>query len=216
MSESSRSIDARGLACPQPVVLAKKALDEGGFDILEMIVDGPSARENVSRFALHAGHAVESVKEGEKGAAMIRIRRAAGTSAEMAERAQAAASTCPDGEAKAPIGAEAAPTIFISSDRVGSGDEELGALLMKGFIGTILEASPLPARLIFMNGGVRLTVEDSASLPSLKKLEEFGVEILACGTCLEFYKIKEKLAVGRVSNMFEISSLLLKGPTFSL
>jgi selenium metabolism protein YedF len=216
MNESSRSIDARGLACPQPVVLAKKALEEGGFEILEMVVDGPSARENVTRFALHAGHALESVKEGEGGAATIRIRRTAGAVAEKAERALAAASTCPDGEAKAPIGAEGASTIFISSDRVGSGDEELGALLMKGFIGTLLEASPLPARLIFMNGGVRLAVEGSASLPNLKKLEELGVEILACGTCLDFYKIKEKLAAGRISNMFEISGLLLKGPTFSL
>jgi selenium metabolism protein YedF len=216
MSGSSRSIDARGLACPQPVVLAKKALEEGGFEILEMIVDGPSARENVTRFALHAGHAVESVEEGERGAATIRIRRRAGVSVEKAEQAQAAAATCPDGETKAPIGAVGTPTIFISSDRIGSGDDELGALLMKGFIGTLLEASPLPARLILMNGGVRLAVEDSASLPNLKKLEELGVEILACGTCLDFYKIKEKLAAGRISNMFEISSLLLKGPTFSL
>jgi selenium metabolism protein YedF len=214
MSGSTKTIDARGLPCPQPVVLAKKALEEGGFDILEMIVDGPSARENVTRFAAHAGHAVEGVKEGEKGAATIRIRRAEGASAERAAQAQATDSACPEGEALG--GAGEARTIFISSERIGSGDDELGALLMKGFIGTLLEASPLPARLIFMNGGVRLAIEGSASLPNLKKLEGLGVEILACGTCLDFYKIKEKLGVGRVSNMFEISSLLLKGSTFSL
>jgi selenium metabolism protein YedF len=216
MSESIRSIDARGLACPQPVVLAKKALEEGGFEILQMIVDGPSARENVTRFAVHAGHAVESVKEGEKGAATIRIRRAATIAS--SERASTPAANAARPEPSAAVSPEAnqARTIFISSDRIGSGDDELGALLMKGFIGTLLEASPLPDRLIFMNGGVRLAVEGSSSLSNLKKLEEQGMEILSCGTCLDFYKIKDKLAVGRVSNMFEISGLLLNGKTFSL
>jgi selenium metabolism protein YedF len=203
MNESVERIDARGLACPQPVVVAKKALEEGGFDILEVLVDGPTARENVTRFAVHAGHSVDSIEDS-GGGSTIRIRRAGGSSAASAAAIETAAAF--------PLGAT---TVFLSYDRIGSGDDELGALLMRGFLAAIAEASPLPGRIILMNGGVRLAAEGSAALAGLAKLEELGVEILACGTCLDFYKIKDKLSVGRVSNMFEISGLLLKGPTLS-
>lgn len=204
MNESVKKIDARGLACPQPVVVAKKALEEGGFDILEVLVDGPTARENVTRFAVHAGHSVEDVEDS-GGESTIRVRRAGGASATSAAAPEAAAAS--------PLGAT---TVFIPSDRIGSGDDELGALLMRGFLSALAEASPLPGRVILMNGGVRLAAEGSAALTGLAKLAELGVEILACGTCLDFYKIKDKLAVGRVSNMFEISGLLLEGKTLSL
>lgn len=195
MSGSIKRIDARGLACPQPVVLTKKALEEGGFDILEVTVDGPTAKENVSRYAAHSGHEAEAI-DGEGGSATIKIRprapsREASTSSE-------------------------ATTLFISSDKIGSGDEELGALLMRGFIKTLIEATSLPARIILMNSGVRLAVEGSPVLESLSALAARGVEILACGTCLDFYKLKERLAAGRVSNMFEISGFLLEGRTLSL
>ena len=208
MSESIRKIDAKGLACPQPVVFAKKALEEGGFELLEITVDGASARENVSRFATHSGHAVESIRDAE-GVSTIVIRR--NPSAEGA----APEPRCEDEEATVPASRSAA-TVFISSDKLGSGNDELGSLLMRGFISALAEASPLPTRIILMNGGVRLAVEDSAALSGLAKLVGLGVEILACGTCLDFYKIKDKLAVGRVSNMFEISGLLLEGKTLSL
>ena len=215
MSESIRSIDTRGLACPQPVVAAKKALEEGGFDILEIVVDGPSARENVARFAARAGHAVEGIEDA-GAASTIRIRRKAEAGTAEAAQGGKAASSDPSEAASVSANASRARTVFVSSDAIGSGDAELGALLMRGFIATLLEATPLPERIILMNAGVRLAVEGSASLSSLGKLAELGVEILACGTCLDFYGIKDKLAVGRVSNMFEISLFLLEGPTLSM
>ena len=94
--------------------------------------------------------------------------------------------------------------------------DELGRILMRNFVYSLARGEKMPAALLFMNGGVRLAVEDSAALSGLAKLVGLGVEILACGTCLDFYKIKDKLAVGRVSNMFEISGLLLEGKTLSL
>jgi selenium metabolism protein YedF len=204
MSESVKRIDARGLACPGPVVEAKKALETGGFELLEVLVDGPTAKENVSRFAAYAGHKVEGIVDDD-GASTIRIRPSASGSADAAGPVKAAA-----------LGTAAAETIFIASNQIGAGSDELGSLLMRGYLKTLIEAPKLPKRIIFMNGGVRLVAEGSDSHESLAKLAELGVEIIACGTCLDYYKLKEKLAVGRVSNMFEISSFLLAGPSLSL
>jgi selenium metabolism protein YedF len=203
MSESIRRIDAKGLPCPQPLILAKKALEEGGFELLEIVVDNDSARENVSRFAEHEGHSVEAV-ETVAGVTTIRIRRGD----------RAAAPGVAAGAALSP--GKATATVFIASAAIGSGNEELGALLIKGFLSTLLETSPLPERIIFMNGGVKLATEGSASLDKLALLAERGVEILSCGTCLDFYKLKDKLAVGRVSNMFEIAGFLMQGSVLSL
>ncbi len=205
MSDLIKKIDARGLPCPEPVIATKKALESGGYEILEIVVDGPSARENVTRFAAHSGHKVDGLRD-EGAVSTIRIRYKTG------EAAMAAPASDKD---KRPEGS-AVSTILITSDAIGSGDDELGALLMRGFISTLIEASKLPERLILMTGGVRLAIEDSASLGNLSKLSALGVEILSCGTCLDFYRVKDKLAVGRTSNMFEISEILLRGSTIGL
>lgn len=217
MSGSTKRIDARGLPCPQPVVLTKKAIEEGGFDILEVRVDGPTARQNVTRFATHGGYAAEAV-DGEGGASTIRIRpSAASTAAPASTNAPAAAGTpALETSSHGANGGAVADTLFVSSDKIGSGADELGELLMRGFIKTLLEAKSLPKRIIFMNSGVRLAVEGSPSVESLIALSTRGVEVLACGTCLDYYGLKDKLAAGRVSNMFEISGFLLEGKTLSL
>jgi selenium metabolism protein YedF len=193
--------------------MTKKALDENGFETLEVLVDGPTAKENVSRFATHAGHAVEAI-DGADGSSTIRIRvgKAAGTPGGAAP--SPAASTT-EAQADALCGASAT-TVFISSDKIGSGDDELGSLLMRGFLRTISESGERPARIILMNSGVKLALDESTALSSLRALAAASVEILACGTCLDFYKVKDKLAVGRVSNMLEISGFLLEGRTLSV
>lgn len=202
MSESRKVIDARGLACPEPVVLAKKAIEEGGFEILEVLVDNDSARENVLRYASHVHLAAAHV--GSEGASQrIEIRAAA---------AESPAAPIP---APAPA-SEAGVTILLSANTIGRGDDELGALLMRGFTYALAEGESLPARVILMNSGIRLGIEGSESLANLKKLGERGVDIAACGTCLEFYGLKGKLAVGRVSNMYEIAACLQAGRTLSL
>jgi selenium metabolism protein YedF len=87
---------------------------------------------------------------------------------------------------------------------------------MKGFIYALAEADGTPKRMVFMNSGVRLCVEGSPSLDDLKRLEAKGVELLSCGTCLDYLHLKDKLAIGRISNMYEISGLLLEGRTLAL
>jgi selenium metabolism protein YedF len=204
MSGSTRRIDAKGLPCPQPVVLAKKALEEGGFELLEILVDNDAARENVARFAEHGGHSVEAV-ETANGVSTIRIRRS---------ESVGATSAAAQSEARPRDGG--VETVFISRATIGSGNDELGALLMKGFVSTLLELPPLPDRIIFMNGGVALAVEGSPCLGQLSALAERGIEILSCGTCLDFYKIKDKLAVGKITNMLEISGFLMRGSVLSM
>ena len=92
-----------------------------------------------------------------------------------------------------------------SADHMGEGDEELGRILIKGFIFALTQQDHLPSTILFYNGGARLTCEDSASLEDLKNLASLGVEILTCGTCLNHYGLTDKLAVGDVTNMYVIT-----------
>jgi len=217
MKESRRTLDARGLACPGPVIMLKKALEEGGGDILDVVVDNAAARENVSRFAARSGCALLSVQE-EQGIFTLSIEPGAkggaiahpvpGKEADKEERPMEA-STC---DAEGAAGA----TVLIASDRLGRGADELGALLLKGFIYALAEADVAPRRIVFMNSGVRVSTEGSVSLPDLARLSGRGVEILSCGTCLDYYGVKDKLAVGRISNMYEIAGFLLEGRTLAI
>ena len=201
-----RTVDARGHACPQPVILTRKALAEGGFALLEVVVDDASSRENVVRFASYAHCVVEKVEE-EGAVSRILIRPLAMDVAEPARVFARPGPSAPE------FPAAKNETVFISAGGIGGGDEHLAGLLMRAFLYTLTEAETLPVRIILMNGGVRLAVEGSESLINLARLAERGVEILACGTCLEFYQLKDALAVGRVSNMYEIAGLLLQGTT---
>lgn len=217
MSESRRTLDARGLACPGPVIMLKKALEEGGSDILDILVDNAAARENVSRYASHSGSTVLSVRE-DSGSFEISIRpgRDGGVSPRPVAESGSDKVTEPieaeSGDARGAAGA----TVLIASDRLGKGADELGALLLKGFIYALAEADIPPRRIVFMNSGVKVSTEGSVSLADLGRLSGKGVEILSCGTCLDYYGLKEKLAVGRISNMYEIAAFLLEGRTLAV
>ena len=211
MSDTRRTIDARGQACPQPVILTRKALVEGGFDLLEVIVDDASSRENVVRFVGYANCVVEGIEEAGP-VSRILIRPAAGVPAGPGPERVFAKPAPAAPEAPA---ADAA-TVFISSAGIGTGDEGLAALLMRGFLYTLTESEILPARIILMNGGVRLAVDGADAVVNLQRLVHQGVEVLACGTCLEFYRLKDQLAVGRITNLYEIATLVFQGRTVSL
>lgn len=183
-----KKIDARGLACPQPVVLTKNALDEIEEGIVEVTVDNEPASENIARLASNSGCNVEITKEGENY--IVRIKKKKESQKE--ER-----------EEKKTI------SVFVSSNTMGRGDDKLGKILIRAFFPTLLETEPQPNKLIFMNSGVKLTVEGSEVIDPLKKIENEGIEILVCGTCLDFYNIKDKIKVGCISNMFEIVDSLL-------
>ena len=205
MNPICRSVDARGLPCPQPVILARKALAEGGFDTLEITVDDLASRENLLKFALYAQCQVEE-RALEGGATLLR----------MSPQGPTAATPLPAPAFRPSPEAAGAATLVITSDGIGQGDPELARLLMRGFLYTLTEAEQLPQRLIFMNSGVKLAVTGSDSLANLGKLGERGVELLACGTCLEFYGLTASLAVGSLTNMYEIAGHLLAGAAVSL
>jgi len=184
-----KEIDCRGMACPQPVVTTKKALDESGVKEFILIVDNPAARENVERFAQSQGAMVDVEEKGNDFYLRIQKRSACDVAGSV-QRAEKV-------------------VVYINSNLLGVGEEALGAILMRAFLKVLLELKPVPSKLIFINSGVRLTSEGSEVLATLQALSEKGVGILSCGTCLDFYGLKEKLKVGIVSNMYDIAQSLL-------
>lgn len=179
-------VDARGLACPTPVVLTKKALEEA--DEVQVIVDNPTAKENVSRMARSQGCEVRE-EERQDGIYLFLKRRETTRGPEVR-----------------PAGSQ---VLVIASDSMGRGEEELGRILMRALLHTMGEVTPRPQRIIFFNTGVKLVVEGSDALEDLKALEGQGVEILVCSTCLNYFGLTEKVRVGRASNMYEIAETLL-------
>jgi selenium metabolism protein YedF len=182
-----KEIDARGLACPQPVLLTKKELDEGREGTFRVLVDSEVARENVKRFAESEGCSVQVRQEGDR----FEVRVAKGSVAENEEAKRHGAV----------VGDE---VVLICTDVLGKGDARLGAILMKAFLNALVDADPAPKKLMFLNEGVRLTTAGSEVLDVLGEFQRRGVGLFSCGTCLEYYQLKDALKVGEVTNMFEI------------
>jgi selenium metabolism protein YedF len=200
-----KSIDAKGLACPQPVILCRKAIAEADLDEIELIVDNEAARQNVIRFLKFTG-AVEPAVASRGPVHSI----SALVTAAMREKARgaSAAPACED-EPQGAATQFAAKTIFLSSDQIGRGDEALGRLLVRGLLHTLGELDRPPRSLVLMNSGVRLAAEREETIELLKKIESRGVEILVCGTCLDYFHLLDSLRAGRVSNMYEITERFL-------
>lgn len=193
-----KSIDGRTLPCPQPVIKVKQAFDEGGFSQLEVLVDNQAAVENITRFVENSGNSIISLTEDEE----IRTILIENNSFNGETEAK------PEGQISEKEGAKGATNIFINSATVGSGDEKLGLKLMEAFVYSLTEIDKKPAHILMMNSGVKVATEGSPSVDNLRDLAESGVEILVCGACLDYYGIKDKLEVGRISNMYEIATIL--------
>ena len=187
------TVNAMGDNCPIPVIKTKKAMQElTGPETIEVLVDNETAVQNVTKMAQSSGGEVSSEKLGEKEyKIIIKMQGAPESAAEEAE-----VSCTPDRRDNL--------VVVVSSDRMGSGNDELGKVLMKSFIFAETQLDTLPKTMLFYNGGATLTTEGSDSLEDLKSLEAQGVEIMTCGTCLDYYGLKEKLAVGSVTNMYSI------------
>jgi len=186
----SIELDARGLNCPIPVVRTKKALEGMEEGDLTVVIERPEGCQNVQRFAESQGCRV-TVDEKE-GLFYIHIHK--------------------EKTAQSVLPKQSKDVVFITTDRLGTGDQQLGEILMKAFLNTVWDAEPKPAKLLFLNDGVRLTTEGSEVLESLRLLEKAGVGIFSCGTCLEYYQLKNKLKVGLVTNMYDtVDSLLSAG-----
>jgi selenium metabolism protein YedF len=186
-------VDCRGLACPQPVIQSKKAMAQA--DRVTTIVDNEAAVQNVSRMAEKEGYAV-AVERKEDGIYLsLSKERVTGET-------MPAASGAKEGD-------QGPTVVLVASDGIGRGDDELGAILIRSFLHTLNEVEPLPDTIVFLNAGVKLTVEGSPVLEDLATLAQKGVGILACGTCLGHFGLKDKLAVGEISNMYSIAETLL-------
>lgn len=186
-------VDARGLPCPEPVIKTRNAMRQGR-DVL-VIVDNETARKNVTRMAEKAGATVDAERRDDG----IYLRIVPGTEAE-----PGSAPGTKDG------GSGNGTVLVVPGEQMGRGDDaELGEILVRAFFHTLGEVKPMPDTIIFFNSGVRLVVEDSPVVEDLRTLAEDGVEILACGTCLDHYDLKDEIAVGVVSNMYTIAETLL-------
>ena len=240
-------IDAKGKPCPQPVILAMRAL--GGLkdgDTLQVQVDNEAAVENLKRMAQKNGAAVQvkadganwtveivpvdsaaadvgagsaDAVEGGAGSAdaadggagsadVAQAGQSAGKQAGQAALAQAGQSAEEQARQICAMPARGPVVVAVGSAEMGNGDPRLGRILMKSFLYSLTQLDELPQTVLFFNGGVRMTTEGSESLEDLKALESQGVEILSCGTCLDFYGLKDKLLVGGITNMYVIAQTM--------
>jgi selenium metabolism protein YedF len=186
-----KEIDARGLSCPAPVLHTRAALDAEKPGAIRVVVDNPAAQQNVKRFLESQGFETVLEKEGDDYAVVGKC----GPEPELGP-----------GPAKA-VNAETDMKkilVMCATDRMGFGDDELGRKLMVNFLRTLREMGPELWRLVFVNNGVKLAVEGSEVLKDLQELENGGVAILVCGTCLNHFNLLEKKQVGETTNMLDI------------
>ncbi|MGE5422691.1 MAG: sulfurtransferase-like selenium metabolism protein YedF [Ignavibacteriales bacterium] len=176
-------VDARGMACPYPVIMTKKALEHIDQGIIITLVDNQTAVENVRKFASSQGCDVE-VEEKNEGYYIHIEKSSAQTSTDLSEFDTG--------------------VILVTSQFLGQGDNELGKTLMKSFFFSLTQMHGLAGTIIFMNSGVALTTQGSEVLDHISNLEQSGMEVLSCGTCLDYYNLKNQLMAGKVTNMYTI------------
>ena len=181
-------VDAIGQVCPVPIIMTKNALKDIEEGQVEVSVDNRISLENLEKMSREMGYDYSVEESGEIFKIVINKMRESLDSKDDEENI----------------------VVVIDSLHMGKGDEELGKILMKGFIYTLSEMEVLPKTILFYNEGVKLAIEGAESLQDLKTLEKRGVEILSCGTCLNFYGITDKLRVGEVTNMYTIVERQMK------
>lgn len=187
------TIDCSGLSCPEPVLRTKEALTDHLTEDLLIIVDNVTARENVMRFIGSKGINAEYREKG--GSFHIYV--------------TGSKTVTNDIPVKVHPGESSGSVILITSDLLGQGSRELGQLLMRNFIYTLTRQDQAPRAIVFMNDGVKLSIDGSPVIEELEALIANGVLVLVCGTCLDYYELKEKHSAGQVSNMYDITGLLL-------
>ena len=175
------TLDCTGLECPMPVVKAKNMLEENESITLDVIVDNETAKENVSKLANSMN--LSYTAKDDAGKFIITIVKSSSVKVEEHKKGM---------------------VLLVKTQYLGSGDDELGAILMKSFVFSLTQSKPYPSKVIFVNSGVKLTTQNEEVIKNLKVLENEGVEIISCGTCLDFYGLKEELKVGIAGNMYDI------------
>lgn len=204
----SREIDAIGKECPIPVIMAKKEIDNGNNDFL-IEVDNNIAVENLKRLANSQGLIINV--ESEDSIFKVSFSKNSNKVSEINIQNEIEnCEECDEILEKIEVKKNKKDTwsVFIGKDIIGAGNEELGKSLMKMYFYTISESKDLPKSILFMNDGVKVPTLNEQAIEHLKTLEENGVEILVCGACLNFYGLEEKLKVGKVSNMYDITNYM--------
>ena len=192
-------VDAIGDACPLPVIKVKNAMQDHVGEELEVLVDNETAAKNVTKFASGVGGVVTSSRVGDEAIRLI-IRTNSSTINAVSEEVKEQENEEDD--------IEKGYVVSVSSDKMGSGDDGLGDILMKSFFFALTKQDKLPEKVVFYNGGALLTTNGSKCLEDIKVLENEGVEIYTCGTCLDYFKKTDKLEVGSVTNMYSIVEIL--------
>ncbi|MBE5905609.1 MAG: sulfurtransferase-like selenium metabolism protein YedF [Lachnospiraceae bacterium] len=190
-------VNAMGDACPIPVVKTKEAIKSlNGAGEVETMVDNEIAVQNLTKMANQKGYGVKSEKISNTE---FKVTMTIGEG-----QAEEAKNDTTEAECIVPNNGKKNRVVVITSSKMGEGDEQLGTNLMKAFIYALGQQDELPNTILLYNGGAHVSCEGSLSLEDLKSMEAQGVEILTCGTCLNFYGIADKLAVGGVTNMYDI------------
>jgi len=184
-----KEIDARGLACPAPVLQTKAAVEEGNPGILKIIVDNEASKQNVCRFLQSKHFDIDVQKHGNDF--YVIGHREAGISSKDSTGEHVTSDT-------------KKIMVMLATDRMGYGDDALGLKLMISYIKTLKEMGPELWRLVFVNNGVKLTIDGSEVLPVLKEYEHQGLHILVCGTCLTHFDLLDQKQVGETTNMLDI------------
>lgn len=185
-----KEIDARGLACPAPVLQTKAALQEEDVEQIRVVVDNAPSQQNVQRFLESQGFTTRLELSGEDYLVVG-----------SGDKQTAPAS--PSVEAQ-PSEAHQKIMVMCATDRMGFGDDDLGRKLMVNYIRTLAEMGPELWRLVFVNNGVKLTIDGSEVLADLQAYAQKGLKILVCGTCLDHFDLVEKKQVGETTNMLDI------------
>lgn len=193
-----KQIDTRGHLCPTPLIMAKKGLDEiNGGDEFAIMTDNETSFNNLMSYLKDAGANPTSKQLRESY---------------LISGKKALVDKNVDVEAYCEVPGQPSNkyVVAIKSQKMGEGSDELGAILMRGFINALTEADVKPTHVVLYNSGVNLTAEGTDTANTLQKLEDIGVTILVCGTCVDYYQLKGKIKVGMVSNMYQITNILAK------
>lgn len=192
------TVDARGLACPQPVILAKKAIEENEEVIV--LVDNAFAVDNIRRMAAKAACRFSVADKGGETREIVLTRTGATGQTPVDETALADELSCvaAPGKGRGPL------VVVLSDNHMGRGDDILGDILIRGFVHTLPQLNPQPDTVILYNAGVKLAMRDSAVLEDLQQLAQSGVDILVCGTCVNYFGLGDAIGVGHISNMYDI------------
>jgi selenium metabolism protein YedF len=191
-------LDCTGLNCPEPVLRTKARLEEKVEEAFSVLVDNEASRENVLRFGRSQGCEV-SVEETEQENFLITLIPGDATSSKESFQ---------EDDYRCDLPAAANLIYVISSDSMGRGSDELGWALLQTYVTTIGDVSPLPSHILLYNGGVKLATTEGKALEALQALEEKGVVIWICGTCLEFFKVEDDRKVGSITNMYDIMNTM--------